>query len=33
MEQGKIESLRAKIGLSSVEIAETITAALEDKNK
>lgn len=33
VEQGKIESLRAKIGLSSVEIAETITAALEDKNK
>ncbi|MEF2654440.1 MAG: 1-deoxy-D-xylulose-5-phosphate synthase [Blautia sp.] len=33
VEQGKIESLRVKIGLSSVEIAETITAALEDKNK
>lgn len=33
VEQGKIDSLRAKIGLSSVEIAETITAALEDKNK
>ena len=33
VEQGKIESLRAKIGLSSVEIAETITATLEDKNK
>ena len=33
VEQGKIESLRAKIGLSSVEIEETITAALEDKNK
>lgn len=33
VEQGKIESLRVKIGLSSVEMAETITAALEDKNK
>ena len=33
VEQGKIDSLRAKIGLSSVEIVETITAALEDKNK
>ena len=33
VEQGKIESLRVKIGLSSVEIAEKITAALEDKNK
>ena len=33
VEQGKIDSLRAKIGLSSVEIAETITVALEDKNK
>lgn len=33
VEQGKIESLRVKIGLSSVEIAETITVALEDKNK
>ena len=33
VEQGNIDSLRVKIGLSSVEIAETITAALEDKNK
>lgn len=33
VEQGNIDSLRVKIGLSSVEIAETITAELEDKNK
>lgn len=33
VEQGKIDSLRAKIGLSSVEIAETVAAALEDKNR
>ncbi len=33
VEQGKIDSLREKIGLSSVEIAETVAAALEDKNR
>lgn len=33
VEQGKIESLRAKIGLSSIEIAETVADALKDKKK
>lgn len=32
VEQGKIESLRAKIGLSSVEIAEAIQCAAEEEN-
>lgn len=33
VEQGKIESLRAKIGLSSMEIAEAIQSAMEEENR